>query len=58
MSHGMHRPVADRLAAPHGPHDLYRRLARELEERCDRARSEETEALVESLDAVPRVVVQ
>ncbi|MGD0371080.1 MAG: hypothetical protein ABSC16_05180 [Candidatus Dormibacteria bacterium] len=38
--------------------DLYRRLRRELSERCDRVPSAETEALMESLDSAPRVVVQ
>jgi DNA-binding SARP family transcriptional activator len=47
-----------RMGRRDAAHELYRNLARELEERCDRAPSEETEALVESLEAVPQVVRQ
>jgi len=47
-----------RLGRPQQARDVYRQLVRQLSDRCDRAPSEETVALLESLDASPRVVVQ
>jgi nucleoid-associated protein YgaU len=47
-----------RLGRKEAARDLYRRLTHELSERCDREPSEETESLMESLDATPRVVVR
>ncbi len=47
-----------RLGRPQEARDVYRQLVRQLSDRCDRTPSEETTALLESLDASPRVVVQ
>jgi hypothetical protein len=47
-----------RLGRPQEARDVYRQLVRQLSDRCDLAPSEETIALLESLDASPRVVVQ
>ena len=45
-----------RLGRRETARDLYRRLARQLSERCDRTPSEETVALMDSLESAPRVV--
>jgi DNA-binding SARP family transcriptional activator len=47
-----------RLGRKDAARDRYRELARQLAVRCDRSPSEETEALMESLRAAPRVVGQ
>jgi nucleoid-associated protein YgaU/DNA-binding SARP family transcriptional activator len=47
-----------RLGRPQQAREVYRQLVRQLSDRCDRVPSEETTALLESLDASPRVVVQ
>ena len=47
-----------RLGRPQQARDLYRQLVRQLSDRCDRAPSQETTALLESISASPRVVVQ
>jgi nucleoid-associated protein YgaU/DNA-binding SARP family transcriptional activator len=47
-----------RLGRPQQARDVYRQLVRQLSDRCDRTPSEETTALLESLDTSPRVVVQ
>jgi DNA-binding SARP family transcriptional activator len=47
-----------RLGRPQAARDVYRQLVRQLSDRCDRAPSEETTALVESIEGERRVVVQ
>ena len=45
-----------RLGRKETARDLYRRLLHQLSERCDRTPSEETVALMESLESAPRVM--
>jgi hypothetical protein len=47
-----------RLGRPQEARDVYRQLVRQLSDRCDRTPSEETTALLESLEGEVRVVVQ
>ena len=47
-----------RLGRPQAARDVYHQLVRQLSDRCDRIPSEETTALLDSLDAAPRVVVR
>ena len=47
-----------RLGRPQEARDVYRQLVRQLSDRCDRTPSEETTALLESIEGGRRVVVQ
>ena len=51
------RFAAPKLVRP-AARDVYHQLVRQLSDRCDRIPSEETTALLDSLDAAPRVVVR
>jgi nucleoid-associated protein YgaU len=47
-----------RLGRPQAARDVYHQLVRQLSDRCDRIPGEETTALLDSLDAAPRMVVR